>query len=136
MCRLASSDIRQDITTSCQDSQIAIVARLHTSVSCTLCLVHPLSLPHWRSRCDSSGACTACCGRVYVAILTCLPTCLSYLTLYQLFYHSVEQNICPYYPIAVNIARDEYADRSHPSSHFMAYPSVSFIFERYSFRDS
>src|SRR6266498_2079736 len=46
------------------DSQIAIVTRLHISVSCTLCLVHPPSLPYWRSRCDSSGACTACCGRV------------------------------------------------------------------------
>jgi len=74
LCRLASSDIRyqtrhhhlflQMRTTSCQGSQIAIVARLHTLVSCTLCLVHPLSLPHWRSRCDSSGACTACYGRV------------------------------------------------------------------------
>src|SRR6266487_7043421 len=33
-------------TTSCQGSQIAIVARLHTPVSCTLCLVHP-SLPQY-----------------------------------------------------------------------------------------
>src|SRR6266536_3482132 len=74
-------------TTSCQDSQIAIITRLYIPVSYTLCLVHPLSLPHWRSRCDSSGACITCCGRVYVSILTCLSTCLSYLTLYQLFYH-------------------------------------------------
>ncbi len=34
-------------TTSCQGSQIAIVTRLHTPVSCTLCLVHPLSLPQY-----------------------------------------------------------------------------------------
>src|SRR6266498_24406 len=31
-------------TTSCQDSQIAIVTRLHTPVSCTLCIVHPSTI--------------------------------------------------------------------------------------------
>src|SRR6266511_1721820 len=120
-------------TTSCQGSQIAIVARLHISVSCTLCLVHP-SLLHWRSRCDSSGACTACCGRVYVAILTCLPICLSVVLSQpcQSFYHSVEQNVCPYFPVAVSTARDACADRPHLFGYFMAYPPASPIFERQS----
>src|SRR6266511_5981790 len=96
LCRLASSDIRQDITTSCQNNQIAIVTHLHTPVSCTLYLVHPLSLPHWRSRCDSSKTYTAYYRRIYVATLTCLSTYLSYLSPCQLFYHSIKQNIYPY----------------------------------------
>ncbi len=118
-------------TTSCQDNQIAIVTRLHTPINYTLCLVYP-TLPHWRLRCDSSGACTACYRRIYVTILTCLSICLSIVLSQpcQLFYHSVEQNICPYYPIAINTARDAYTDKPHPPNHFIAYPPASPTFER------
>src|SRR6266511_3355221 len=88
-------------TTFCQGSQIAIITRLHTLINCTLCLVYPLSLSHWRSRCDSSKACTTYCGYVYVAILTYLFIYLSCLSPCQLFYYSVNQNVCLYYlPVA------------------------------------
>ena len=123
-------------TTSCQGSQIDIVTRLHTSISCTLCLVHPLSLPHWRSRCDSFEAYTTYYEHIYVAILTYLPTCLSCLSPCQLFYHSIKQNVCPYYSVAVNTARDIYTDRFYPPGHFMIYSPISPTFERQNLRNN
>src|SRR6266498_5513301 len=67
----------------------------------------------------------------YVAILTCLSICLSCLSPCQLFYYSVDQNVCLYYlPVAVNIARDACVDRSHFPGHYMVYSPASPIFER------